>query len=127
MDHMLEGESAKDLPRFLRKEGFVDREFGLSDFTQLPDGSILVLDASNSINGSRTGCPKVYGNVYVKCSDTWIDDQSYELVFHMKRQCISKGIWVHPSLVLKERQRLLRKRYITDPVTPAPPTTPERD
>jgi hypothetical protein len=99
LDHVMEGDSAKDLARFLRREGFVEMEFGLKDFKSLPDSAILVLDAHDPVKDKKPLCPKVYGNVVVKCGDHWIDEQKYELDFHMTRGCRSKGIWIKPELI----------------------------
>lgn len=121
LDHVLEGDQAKELSRFLRKDGFIDKEANLSDFAQLPDGAILVLDAHDPVKDKRPACPKVYGNVLVKCGEKWIDDSKNDLDFHMKRGCRSKGIWLHADAKLKEDPKQKRqKRLITDPHPAAP-------
>lgn len=114
LDHNLEGETAKDLARYLRKEGFEEKEFTIKDFKQLPDGAILVLDAHDPIADKRPACPKVYGNALVKCGERWIDDHSNPLDFHMKRGCRTKGIWVHPDLRISEPPQPKTKRFYND-------------
>ncbi|MBX3020436.1 MAG: hypothetical protein KF799_02065 [Bdellovibrionales bacterium] len=116
LGYMLEGEQAKDLARFLRKAGFSDQEQDVTDFKYVPEGSILVLD-SHDLKDKRPACPKVYGNVLIKCGEKWIDEQKNELDFHMKRGCRTKGIWLHPDLKLIDPPagKNLRKRLITDP------------
>lgn len=126
LDHILEGDTAKDLSRFLRKEGFQDRENGLVNFKQLPEGSILVLDAHDPVKDKRPACPKVYGNVLVKCGDKWVDDTKNDLDFHMKRGCRTKGIWLHADMKLDVPVVKTRKRLITDPDdSPATPPAGE--
>lgn len=127
LDHVLEGDTAKDLSRFLRKEGFLDREHELTDFKQLPEGAILVLDAHDPVKDKRPACPKVYGNVLVKCGDKWVDDYKNDLDFHMKRGCRTKGIWLHTSMKLSLPIMKTRKRLITDPQGPPPPAAPEEN
>lgn len=99
LSHVLEGEQAKDLPRFLRREGYVDIELTTRKFELVPEGAILVLDAQDPLKTHTSACPKVYGNVYVKCDGKWIDDQKYDLDFHMQRGCRTKGIWIDPVLI----------------------------
>ena len=99
LDHTLDGEQAKDLPRFLRREGYVDIELTTRKFEMVPEGAMLVLDAQDPLKTHTSSCPKVYGNVYVKCDGKWIDDQKYELDFHMQRGCRTKGIWIDPVLI----------------------------
>lgn len=122
IDHVLEGDQAKDLSRFLRKDGFIDREQGLHDFRQVPEGAILVLDAHDPVKDRKPACPKVYGNVVVKCGSNWIDDQKYDLDFHMKRGCRTKGLWMHPDMALTDPpgRTMKRKRLITDGPNDAP-------
>ena len=98
LNHVLEGSEAKDLARFLRRDGFVDVEIVLQNFSLLRDGSILVLDAHDPVKDHRPACPKVYGNVLVKCGDKWVDDRKSNLDFHMERGCRTKGIWALPAL-----------------------------
>lgn len=99
IDHVLGGDEAKELPRYLRREGFVDIELNIRDFKSVPEGSILVLDAHDPLKDKKPACPKVYGNVVVKCDDFWVDDQKNDLRFHLTRGCRTKGIWVRPELI----------------------------
>lgn len=122
LDHVLEGDQAKDLARYLRKEGFAEREMGLKDFRQLPDGALLVLDSHDPIADKKPRCPKVYGNVLVKCDDKWVDEtQENDLSFHMKAGCRSKGVWVAPELKVAEYVVEKVRRPVTDP-KPSEPT-----
>lgn len=99
LSRILEGEQAKDLPRYFRRAGFVDIELSTKSVEALPEGSILVLDAHDTIKDGRTLCPKVYGNVLVKCDNKWVDEQKNDLKFHFRRGCRTKGIWVPSELV----------------------------
>jgi hypothetical protein len=119
LNHVLEGDQAKDLSRFLRREGYTEREMGLKEFKNLPDGAILVLDAHDPVKDKLPFCPKVYGNVLVKCDEKWIDDQTFALDFHMKHGCRSKGIWVHPDLVVSEKPEMVRKSITAPDAPPA--------
>lgn len=99
LNHLLEGEQPKDLPRYLRREGYVDIELVTSKFELVPEGAILVLDALDPLKPHTPSCPNVNGKVYVKCGGKWIDDQKYDLDFHMQRSCRTKGIWIDPVLI----------------------------
>lgn len=86
---------AKDFGAVLRREGFVEATVG--ELADLPQGTILVLDAHDPIKEKKPHCPKVYGSVLVKCGDFWIDNVQNALDFYVKRECRTKGIWIHPS------------------------------
>ncbi|NJL25927.1 MAG: hypothetical protein HC902_12670 [Calothrix sp. SM1_5_4] len=98
LNRVLEGETAKDLPRHLRRAGFHDVEGAPGEFESLAEGAILVLDVHDPLKDKKPGCPKVYGNVLVKCDGKWVDDRKYDLRFHLSRGCRTKGVWVHPDL-----------------------------
>lgn len=90
----LEVTKAKDFGAVLRREGFFEATVG--EVTELPQGTILVLDAHDPIKEKKPLCPKVYGNVLLKCGDFWVDSNQNALDFYVKRDCRTKGIWIHP-------------------------------